>query len=125
MKAIIQDRYGSPDALELSEIDRPATGDGEVLVRVRAASVEPIDVPPTPIPEGSIAGEPLGGGALTDACGCCSLGSAPPLLDDSPTQQQSTPQGPFSKGPRFRAKGAIWCGRPREICESSVAVSQD
>ena len=39
MKAIIQDRYGSPDALELSEIDRPATGDGEVLVRVRAASV--------------------------------------------------------------------------------------
>jgi NADPH:quinone reductase-like Zn-dependent oxidoreductase len=43
MKAIIQDRYGSPDALELSEIDRPATGDGEVLVRVRAASVH-VDV---------------------------------------------------------------------------------
>jgi NADPH:quinone reductase-like Zn-dependent oxidoreductase len=39
MKAIIQDRYGSPDALELTEIDPPATGDDEVLVRVRAASV--------------------------------------------------------------------------------------
>lgn len=39
MKAIIQDRYGSPDALVLGEIDRPAPGDGEVLVRVRAASV--------------------------------------------------------------------------------------
>src|SRR5918996_2289356 len=39
MKAITQDRYGSPDALVLSEIDRPAPGDGEVLVRVRAASV--------------------------------------------------------------------------------------
>src|SRR5215207_10963054 len=39
MKAIIQDRYGSPDALELTEIDRPAAGEDEVLVRVRAASV--------------------------------------------------------------------------------------
>ena len=39
MKAIIQDRYGSPDALVLGEIDRPAPGDDEVLVRVRAASV--------------------------------------------------------------------------------------
>jgi NADPH:quinone reductase-like Zn-dependent oxidoreductase len=38
MKAIIQDRYGSPDALELTEIDPTATGDDEVL-RVRAASV--------------------------------------------------------------------------------------
>src|SRR5215211_8966834 len=39
MKAIIQDRYVSPDALELTEIDPPAKGDDEVLVRVRAASV--------------------------------------------------------------------------------------
>src|SRR5829696_10391882 len=39
MKAIIQDRYGSPDALALTEIDRPAAGEDEVLVRVRAASV--------------------------------------------------------------------------------------
>ncbi len=39
MKAIIQDRYGSPDALEITEIDPPARGDDEVLVRVRAASV--------------------------------------------------------------------------------------
>ena len=39
MKAIIQDRYGSPDTLEFTEIDPPGTGDDEVLVRVRAASV--------------------------------------------------------------------------------------
>src|SRR5918995_1928033 len=39
MKAIIQDRYGSADTLELTDIDPPATGDEEVLVRVRAASV--------------------------------------------------------------------------------------
>lgn len=41
MKAIIQQRYGSPDDLELREVDRPIVGDGEVLVRVRAASLHP------------------------------------------------------------------------------------
>ncbi len=39
MKAIVQDRYGSADVLELREIDRPTVKDDEVLVRVRAASV--------------------------------------------------------------------------------------
>jgi len=41
MKAIVQDRYGSPDVLELRDIDEPAAGDDEVLVRVHAASVHP------------------------------------------------------------------------------------
>jgi NADPH:quinone reductase-like Zn-dependent oxidoreductase len=40
MKAIVQSRYGSPDeVLELQEIAKPVIGDGEVLVRVHAASV--------------------------------------------------------------------------------------
>ena len=39
MKAIVQERYGSPHVLELREIDRPTAEDDEVLVRVRAASV--------------------------------------------------------------------------------------
>ena len=39
MKAIVQDRYGSPDLLELREVDEPVAGDDQVLVRVRAASV--------------------------------------------------------------------------------------
>lgn len=41
MKAIVQDRYGSADDLELGEIDEPELHDGEVLIRVRAASVHP------------------------------------------------------------------------------------
>jgi NADPH:quinone reductase-like Zn-dependent oxidoreductase len=41
MRAVIQDRYGSPDHLRVREIDRPPVGDDEVLVRVRAASVHP------------------------------------------------------------------------------------
>ena len=39
MQAIVQDRYGSADVLEARDIDRPEIGDGEVLVRVHAASV--------------------------------------------------------------------------------------
>ncbi len=40
MKAIVQDRYGPPDVLELREIETPVAGTGEVLVRVRAAGVD-------------------------------------------------------------------------------------
>ncbi|MCG8926444.1 NAD(P)-dependent alcohol dehydrogenase [Lentzea sp. CC55] len=43
MKAIVQDRYGSADVLELREVERPVPGDGEVLVRVRASSVNAAD----------------------------------------------------------------------------------
>ena len=43
MKAIRYDRYGSPDVLELRDVDMPAVGDGDVLIRVRAASLNPLD----------------------------------------------------------------------------------
>lgn len=39
MQAIIQTRYGCPDLLQLRDIERPVVGDGDVLVRVRAAAV--------------------------------------------------------------------------------------
>jgi NADPH:quinone reductase-like Zn-dependent oxidoreductase len=41
MKAIVQDRYGSADVLELRDIDRPVVGDDDLLIRVRAAGLEP------------------------------------------------------------------------------------
>jgi NADPH:quinone reductase-like Zn-dependent oxidoreductase len=43
MKAIVIDRYGTPDVLRLEEVDRPVPGEGQVLVRVRASSVNPYD----------------------------------------------------------------------------------
>src|SRR5207244_5352954 len=43
MKAIVQKVYGAPDTLELVDIDRPAVTDNDVLVRVRAAAVNPLD----------------------------------------------------------------------------------
>jgi len=42
-KAIVQDKYGSADVLELRDIDKPGIGDHEVMVRVRAAGVNPAD----------------------------------------------------------------------------------
>ncbi len=41
MRAIVQTRYGSPDDLELQEVEQPRVGDDDVLVRVRAASLHP------------------------------------------------------------------------------------
>ena len=43
MKAIGQDRYGSSDVLNLLDEARPRPGDGQVLVRVRAASINSLD----------------------------------------------------------------------------------
>jgi NADPH:quinone reductase-like Zn-dependent oxidoreductase len=43
MEAIVQDEYGSPDVLELRDIDKPEITEEEVLVRVRAAGVNPGD----------------------------------------------------------------------------------
>ena len=43
MKAIVQERYGTSEVLELRDIDKPVIGEGEVLVRVRAAGVNRAD----------------------------------------------------------------------------------
>ena len=40
MKAIVQDKYGSADDLELRDIDNPQIAENEVLVRVHAAGVD-------------------------------------------------------------------------------------
>lgn len=41
MKAVYQTKYGSPDDLEIREVEEPVAGADEVVVRVRAASVHP------------------------------------------------------------------------------------
>lgn len=43
MKAIVRTKYGPPDVLKLRETDKPAPTDNQVLVRVQAASVNPLD----------------------------------------------------------------------------------
>jgi NADPH:quinone reductase-like Zn-dependent oxidoreductase len=43
VKAIVQDRFGSPDVLQLADTDLPEAGAGDVLVRVHAAALNPAD----------------------------------------------------------------------------------
>ncbi len=43
MKAVVQDRLGPPDVLRLADIGLPEAGAGDVLVRVRAAALNPAD----------------------------------------------------------------------------------
>jgi NADPH:quinone reductase-like Zn-dependent oxidoreductase len=43
MKAIIHYDYGSPDVLQFEGVEKPVPNDNQVLVRVRAASVNPAD----------------------------------------------------------------------------------
>src|SRR5438874_1276664 len=44
MKAIVYRNYGSPDVLKCEEIEKPSAGDDEVLIKVRAAAVNPFDL---------------------------------------------------------------------------------
>ena len=43
MKAIVQERFGPPDVLQLVDTGRPEAGAGDVLVRVHAAALNPYD----------------------------------------------------------------------------------
>jgi NADPH:quinone reductase-like Zn-dependent oxidoreductase len=43
MKAVVYTNYGSPDVLEIRDVKKPVPNDDQVLVKVRAASVNPLD----------------------------------------------------------------------------------
>jgi NADPH:quinone reductase-like Zn-dependent oxidoreductase len=59
VKAIVRESYGPPDVLHLEEVSLPTVGDGDVLVRVQAASVNAGDwhlLRGTPLPFRLVAG---------------------------------------------------------------------
>jgi NADPH:quinone reductase-like Zn-dependent oxidoreductase len=44
IKAIVHCEYGSPDVLKLEDVEKPVPNDNQLLVRVRAASINPLDL---------------------------------------------------------------------------------
>ena len=44
IKAVVHCEYGSPDVLKLEDVEKPVPNDNQLLVRVRAASVNPLDL---------------------------------------------------------------------------------
>jgi NADPH:quinone reductase-like Zn-dependent oxidoreductase len=108
MKAITQEKYGGPETLELREVPDPVPGPGELLVRVRAASVNAADwhtmrgdpkivrlitpilgltAPKTPIRGHDIAGEVVavgGGASAADGTAATAAGTAPGGKGDGP-----------------------------------------
>ena len=44
MKAVVQDRYGSPDVLRIERVERPTPRDDEVLIRIHATTVSRTDI---------------------------------------------------------------------------------
>src|SRR5687768_5153021 len=43
MKAVVYHRFGSPDVLQIRDVEKPIPKDNEVLIRIHAASVNPLD----------------------------------------------------------------------------------
>jgi NADPH:quinone reductase-like Zn-dependent oxidoreductase len=43
MKAILRTKYGSPDVLQFMDVAKPTPKDDEILIKIRAASVNPLD----------------------------------------------------------------------------------
>ena len=108
MKAIVVHQYGGPEVLKFEEYPDPVAGPGEVLVRVAASSVNPIDYKRRagltkdfyPLKFPSLIGVDIAGTVIK-------LG---PGVDDFSGTDRSRPGG--DRGEDWAGSGGIFRGRP-------------
>jgi NADPH:quinone reductase-like Zn-dependent oxidoreductase len=43
MKAVVYEKYGSPDGLQLTELQKPAPAEDQILIKIRAVSINGSD----------------------------------------------------------------------------------
>ncbi|HEY3867317.1 MAG TPA: NAD(P)-dependent alcohol dehydrogenase [Actinocrinis sp.] len=127
MKAIRYHAYGSPDVLEYVDVGEPVAGDGEVLVRVRAAAVNPLDwhlMRGTPYVLRAAAGltRPREAGLGADAAGV--IEAVGPNVTDFRIGDEvfADGTGTFAELVVLRADGAVFRRPPNLTFEQAAAV---
>jgi NADPH:quinone reductase-like Zn-dependent oxidoreductase len=109
MKAVVQCEYGSPDVLRVEQVERPAPADDQVLVRVRAASLNPLDWH-------LLRGEPY--------VGRLGMGLRKPKATRIGVDFAGTVEAVGAKVTRFRPGDAVFGGRTGAFAQY-VAVRED
>src|SRR3954471_21577567 len=133
MQAVMVHETGGPEVLRLEEVDDPRPGDGQEVVRVRAASVNPIDwkyrrgLPPKPLPAilgNDFSGDDVFGMAATGAYAELAVGAvvAPKPSSLSPEQAAALPVAGMTAWQALFDRGGLQSGQTALIAGASGGV---
>jgi NADPH:quinone reductase-like Zn-dependent oxidoreductase len=127
VKAIRYHAYGPPEVLEYAEVDEPVAGTGEVLVRVRAAAVNPLDwhlMRGTPYVLRAAAGltRPRGAGLGADAAGVVEAVGRNVTDFRTGDEVYAEGSGTFAELVVLRADGPVFRRPPNLTFEQAAAV---
>jgi NADPH:quinone reductase-like Zn-dependent oxidoreductase len=133
MQAVMVHQTGGPEVLRLEEVDDPQPGDGQEVVRVRAASVNPIDwkyrrgLAPKPLPAilgNDFSGDDVFGIAATGAYAELAVGAvvAPKPASLSPEQAAALPVAGMTAWQALFDRGGLQSGQTALIAGASGGV---
>jgi NADPH:quinone reductase-like Zn-dependent oxidoreductase len=133
MQAVMVHETGGPEVLRLEEVDDPRPGDGQEVVRVRAASVNPIDwkyrrgLAPKPLPAilgNDFSGDDVFGIAATGAYAELAVGAvvAPKPASLSPEQAAALPVAGMTAWQALFDRGGLQSGQTALIAGASGGV---
>src|SRR4051794_17898294 len=133
MQAVMVHETGGPEVLRLEEVDDPQPGDGQEVVRVRAASVNPIDwkyrrgLAPKPLPAilgNDFSGDDVFGVAATGAYAELAVGAvvAPKPASLSPEQAAALPVAGLTAWQALFDRGGLRSGQTALIAGAAGGV---